>query len=80
MSKNNLLTFQNIGTLLALLISVLALVVSIYEANLLKVQQTALVWPYLTVSPNYNAQRFSFIAENNGTGPAVIKSVEVIPK
>ncbi|MGD1891531.1 MAG: hypothetical protein ACFB15_13170 [Cyclobacteriaceae bacterium] len=77
MSKSNLITFQNIGTLLALLISVLALVVSIYEANLLKVQQSATVWPYVTVEGNYNAEGFYFTAQNNGTGPALIKSVEV---
>ncbi|MEM6297958.1 MAG: hypothetical protein AAF740_04625 [Bacteroidota bacterium] len=70
-------SFQNVGTLVALVISSLALFVSIYEANLLKDQQHAVVWPYVTVASNFNASGFSFIAENNGTGPAIIESVEV---
>lgn len=69
--------FQNAGTVLALAISALALFVSVYEANLLKSQQKALVWPYLKVSANYSARGFSLIATNNGTGPALVKSFEL---
>lgn len=69
--------FQTLGTAIALVISILALLVSLYEANLLKDQQRALVWPYLTVTPNYSGKGFSIVATNNGTGPALIKSMEV---
>ncbi|WP_350285615.1 hypothetical protein [uncultured Croceitalea sp.] len=69
--------FQSIGTATALIISVLALVVSIYEANLLKAQQKATVWPYLTISQNYNSEGFSLYGLNNGTGPALVSSVSV---
>ncbi len=69
--------FQTIGTLLALVISSLALFVSIYEANILKSQQESMVWPYLTVSKNYSSDGFSFVVNNNGTGPAIVKSMEV---
>ncbi len=74
-SKNEL--FQNIGTSLALVISVAALIVSIYETNLLKEQQRSMVWPYLTVSPSYNAQGFLIEVSNDGIGPAIIKSVQI---
>lgn len=74
-SKINL--FQNLGTILALVISALALFVSVYEASLLKTQQKAVVWPYLALSTNYNGDGFSFMANNNGIGPALIKSMEI---
>jgi len=77
-AQNNLNLFQNIGTILALVISIAALFVSIYEANLLKAQQRATVWPYVSVGPNYSSKGFSLIASNNGTGPAVIKSFELL--
>ena len=60
------------------MISVIALIVSLYEANILKDQQRALVWPYFGVGSNFSGKGFSFVASNNGTGPALIKSMEVI--
>ena len=77
--KNNINRelFQSIGTATALLISVLALIVSIYEANLLKAHQKATVWPYFSVNEGYGSDGFRINAFNNGTGPAVISSVLV---
>ncbi|MEM9000863.1 MAG: hypothetical protein AAGB24_11425 [Bacteroidota bacterium] len=69
--------FQSIGTATALIVSVLALIVSIYEANLLKAQQKATVWPYFSVNEGYDAAGFRINASNNGTGPALISSVLV---
>ena len=42
--------FQTIGTIMALVISVIAMITSVYEANILKSQQTSMVWPYLHLS------------------------------
>lgn len=68
---------QNLGTITALIISVIALVTSIYEANIMKSQQEAMVWPYFGITPTYNSKGFAFTAYNHGTGPALIKSIEV---
>ncbi|GMN09057.1 hypothetical protein MTsPCn9_04870 [Croceitalea sp. MTPC9] len=76
-NKVNRELFQSIGTATALIISVLALVVSIYEANLLKAQQKATVWPYFSISQGYNSDGFSIYGLNNGTGPALVTSVSV---
>jgi len=76
-NKVNRELFQSIGTATALFVSVLALVVSIYEANLLKAQQKATVWPYFVISQGYNSEGFSIYGLNNGTGPAIISSVSV---
>lgn len=74
---SNLNLLQNVGTIMALSISILALCVSVYEANIMRSQQKATVWPYLWLSQGYNSEGFSFNAGNNGIGPALIKSVEV---
>ncbi len=75
MSRTDLI--QSLGTGLALLISVLALVVSIRETNLLQEQQRAMVWPYLMVGVHYDGDGFAIEAKNNGIGPALVHSVEV---
>lgn len=66
----------NWGTTVALLVSFAALITTIYEANILKSQQQALIWPYFEVYPNYTSEGFSVVARNLGTGPAIITSVE----
>ena len=68
---------QNAGTLLALVISIIAMFTSIYEANILEEQQKSMVWPYLGVGTRYTDNGFSALAYNNGTGPAIVKSMEV---
>lgn len=40
------------------------------------VQQKATVWPYLYIAKNYKQDNFELELFNNGTGPAIIKSVE----
>lgn len=69
---------QSAGTVAALVISIIAMVTSIYEANILNAQQRSMVWPYLSVGTNYSANGFSATVYNNGTGPAIVTSVEVL--
>jgi len=71
------ISFAQWGSALAILISTLALVVAIYEANLLKEQQRSMVWPYVNISMQYNAEGFRVQAENDGIGPALIHSIEI---
>lgn len=68
---------QNIGTIAALVISIIALFTSIYEANIMESQQKAMVWPYFKLQPAYNSEGFRLVASNKGTGPALIRSLEV---
>ena len=69
--------FQTIGTALAIIISLAAMFVSIYEASILKSQQTSMVWPYLDLSQQYDNNGFAIEISNKGTGPAIITSVQV---
>lgn len=70
------LSFQAIGTILALAISVIALLTSIYEVNIMNSQQRAMVWPHLKLYQSYSDEGFKIIGTNYGTGPAIVKSVE----
>ena len=77
MNQKRVDMLQNAGTLVAIVISIIALITSIYEANILKAQQKSMVWPYLSVGTSYSERGFSATVYNNGTGPAIVKSVEV---
>ena len=61
----------------AIIISLCALVVSLYETSLIRQEQRASVWPHLMVGPSFQSKRFIFIVHNTGIGPARIRDVEV---
>ena len=65
------------GSFAAIIISIMSLVVSIYETSLLDTQQRAMIWPYLDINTNYSQEGYSINAYNKGTGPSIIKSVEI---
>ncbi len=82
--KKYLLDRSDILSLSALLISGIALLVSIYEANIMKEQQKimfdqqqAAVWPYVDGQINFNYQDDRLIINysliNKGVGPAIIR-------
>ncbi|MBI1393280.1 MAG: hypothetical protein GC152_11125 [Alphaproteobacteria bacterium] len=58
-----------------------ALWAAVNEADAVRKQQLATVWPYISVSPmNYGSpgeERFEIIVRNKGIGPARIKSVRL---
>lgn len=68
---------QSIGTILALVISIIAMVTSIYEAGIMRSQQKSMVWPYLSVTQHYNSEGFGIKITNKGTGPAIVTSVQL---
>lgn len=68
---------QTIGTIMALVISIIAMLISIFEASIMKSQQKAMVWPYLKASEQYDGNGFGIRVTNKGTGPAIVTSVQV---
>ena len=60
----------------AILLSCGALVVSIFQARILREQQGATVWPRLAVGTNHLEDNFSVMAGNAGVGPAIVREVE----
>jgi hypothetical protein len=77
MSNSKTERFQTIGTALAIIISLAAMFISIYEASILKSQQTSMVWPYLDLSQQTDNNGFAIEIANKGTGPAIVTSVQV---
>jgi len=61
----------------AILISVCALVVSFYEVRIMRTQQKASVWPFVTMGEQYNSKGFALLAANKGIGPAKVESLKV---
>lgn len=75
--KPNRTTF-NWGAFAAIFISCCALLVSIYQSIILRNQQYATVWPYIEPHVEYSNHSFELLIQNKGTGPAIIKNVEMV--
>ncbi len=76
MASSRVDRLQSMGTIMALIISIIAMVTSIYEANIMKSQQKSMVWPYLSITQQYNSEGFGIRVTNKGTGPAIVTSVQ----
>ncbi|MEL6359804.1 MAG: hypothetical protein AAFR21_01870 [Pseudomonadota bacterium] len=63
------------SSVLALCISVAALLVSLLEVSSLRATQRASTWPYLTIQTGFGADGFSIEATNKGVGPAKMGDV-----
>jgi hypothetical protein len=70
-----------IGSGAAVLISLLALVISFYQTRIAERQAHASVWPYVSInydiSDEGEKRGFTWTVENNGLGPALIQSVVI---
>ncbi len=75
--KGRRFTPETLMATMALVISISALGVSVFEARILDAQQRASVWPYVDVGLGYNDEGYRLVAENNGIGPARITGVEL---
>ena len=64
-----------VAAVVATLVGLLALLVSGYTAYVQRQQVRAQVWPYLLVGWSGNER--SFVVLNKGTGPAIVRSVQV---
>ncbi|MBS0516812.1 MAG: hypothetical protein JSS16_15230 [Proteobacteria bacterium] len=68
-----------ISSIVALAVSVLALATGAYQTRLMQAQARASVWPIVSLGLSYFGSRdkggFTWEVENNGVGPALIKSV-----
>jgi len=63
----------------ALLVSVCTLVVFLYQTNLIRKQQYMSVFPYVTMgNAGSETINYKYIVENDGIGPALIKSVKIL--
>lgn len=71
-------TTDKIIGLSALFISLLTLVVFIYQTEIMREQQHLSVLPYLTLENHYfGTENYKFVLKNSGIGPAIVKAVRV---
>lgn len=68
---------DTILSLSAIFVSICALIISVYEFRVMKVQQQAAVWVYVDIGFSYNSKGIEVYAVNNGVGPTIIKSMQV---
>lgn len=61
----------------ALFISACALLISVQEVRIMRTQQKASMYPYITVDQIYNGKGFGFRLRNSGNGLAKINSYQV---
>lgn len=62
-------------SVIAIVISLSALGVSVFEVTSIKDSQKASVWPYLEITQNYSADGFKVTVTNKGIGPALLGNV-----
>ncbi|MEM6512337.1 MAG: hypothetical protein AAF660_04950 [Pseudomonadota bacterium] len=64
-------------SIVAIVMSVGALLVSVFEVSAIRDEQRVQVWPYLSLSTNYSGEGFTLEAINKGIGPARVRTLEL---
>jgi hypothetical protein len=69
----------NLGSMLAVAISLFALAIGAYQTRLMQNQARVSVWPFLSIGYNYSndtdTNGFIWRIDNNGVGPAKVETV-----
>lgn len=69
---------EKIVSLSAMMISLLTLIVFVYQTNLIRKQQFMSVYPHLDLyNTNSGSLAYKFVLENKGVGPAFIKKITI---
>ncbi|HEX7326099.1 MAG TPA: hypothetical protein VF292_12220 [Rhodanobacteraceae bacterium] len=67
-----------LAAIIASLVGLLALIVAGYTAYIQRQQVRAQVWPYIALGTSNAGGQYEIYALNNGVGPAIVKSVQVL--
>ncbi len=63
----------------AIMISLMTLVVLIFQTNMIREQQQNSVFPYLMIgNQGYGMANYKLVLTNRGIGPAIVESVEIL--
>lgn len=65
-----------IVSLLAIGLSICALLVSVFEVSAIRDEVRFQVWPFVSVGTGYSSEGFQVRLENKGVGPAKIRAIE----
>jgi len=70
---------EKILSFTALLVSLMTLIVFLYQTNLMRKEQHISVLPYLALSHNgTHTKNYIYALENNGVGPAILTNIKVV--
>ncbi|NRA29983.1 MAG: hypothetical protein HRU11_06945 [Parvularculaceae bacterium] len=69
--------WSDVGSFLAVILSIAALLVSVIEANTTNRAAEAEVWPYVEIYGGYSGEGFYYRMQNKGVGPALLKSLVI---
>lgn len=72
-TRSSKLDLNSIATIGAVILSLVAISISVIEVTTMRTQQRAAVWPYLQMQSSYSANIYTISLENKGVGPALIK-------
>jgi hypothetical protein len=61
----------------ALLVSTISALALIYQTRVIGAQYAATIWPYLSVDSTYSGTGEKLVIENDGMGPALIRSAQL---
>ncbi|MGL6291804.1 MAG: hypothetical protein ACRC2H_14025 [Silanimonas sp.] len=61
----------------ALAVSALAMLSSMLQFTVQRSQERAAAWPHLALATSYSSEAFTFVVQNKGMGPALVRHVEV---
>ena len=62
-------------SLLAIGLSICALLVSVFEVSAIRDETRFQVWPFIAIGTGYSSEGFRILVENKGVGPAKIRDV-----
>jgi hypothetical protein len=62
----------------ALLVSAFTSITLLYQTRVISQQYAATIWPYLGISSSYGPQGVSIQVENDGLGPALIDTAQLV--
>ncbi|MEM1193486.1 MAG: hypothetical protein AAGH42_08870 [Pseudomonadota bacterium] len=65
----------NIASFTALVVSCLALAVSILEVSTIRTHQRSSVWPFVSIEQDYSSEGYAIALRNKGIGPARMHEV-----
>lgn len=79
MAKKKKFSADRIVSISAILMSLMTLVVLIVQTNMIRNQQRSSVYPHMMIgNQGYGSENYKLVVSNNGIGPAIVESVEVI--
>lgn len=77
-ATERVLRFDTVVAICALLISTVTAGAMVYQTHVLEEQFAAANWPYLSLGNDASPTSFSIGVTNNGAGPALIRSAQLI--